>query len=263
MDWERFPHYWSLVGSTDGFHSTEGAICRSLMSSFLLSYRRKSCRNSWVAFDSKRYDVRGVNVKMYFCYNQLSGTEHRKNCAHVSRFVMFSCVSLYPCFSGILMTSSNGNIFRATCHLWAESICHRWIPITNPVTRCFDILFDLHLNKRFRKQPTPVIWDLRRHRAYYDVIVMWSPKAPGDDQMRVDESHDSVKQLNHTKRNTVRCRYNDCIFFQNFYNRHLIAHPWGRCMGVFINSKSNLCFAFAIAVLYIISWYIGPLCNGL
>ena len=94
MDWECFPHCWSLVRSTDVFPSTKGAICRSLMSSFLLSYKRNSRRNSWVAFDSKRYDVRGVNVEMYFCYPQLSGTEHRKNCAHVSRFVVFACVLL-------------------------------------------------------------------------------------------------------------------------------------------------------------------------
>ena len=29
-----------------------------------------------------------------------------------------------------MMTSSNGNIFRVTDHLWGESIGHRWIPPT-------------------------------------------------------------------------------------------------------------------------------------
>ena len=39
-----------------------------------------------------------------------------------------------------------------------------------PVTRSFDIFFDLCLNKRLSKQS----WagDLRRYRAHYDVIVM-------------------------------------------------------------------------------------------
>ena len=40
-----------------------------------------------------------------------------------------------------------------------------------PVTRSFDVIFDLRLNKWLSKQ-----WeggDLRRHRAHYDVTVMW------------------------------------------------------------------------------------------
>ena len=44
-------------------------------------------------------------------------------------------------------------------------------PAQRPVTRSFDVFFDLSLNKR--------LWtvrdagDLKRHRAHYDVIVMW------------------------------------------------------------------------------------------
>ena len=33
-------------------------------------------------------------------------------------------------FSGLMMTSSNGNIFRVTCHLCGEFTGHRWIPRT-------------------------------------------------------------------------------------------------------------------------------------
>ena len=44
-----------------------------------------------------------------------------------------------------MTTSSNGNIFRVTCLLWGESI-------GRPVTRSFDVFFDLHLNERFSKQ---------------------------------------------------------------------------------------------------------------
>ena len=45
-----------------------------------------------------------------------------------------------------MMTSSNGNIFRATGHLCGEFTAQR------PVVRSFDVFFDLRLNKRLRKQ---------------------------------------------------------------------------------------------------------------
>ena len=48
---------------------------------------------------------------------------------------------------GILhVTSSNGNIFRVTCHLCGEFRAQK------PVTRSFDVFFDLRLNKRLSKQ---------------------------------------------------------------------------------------------------------------
>ena len=50
------------------------------------------------------------------------------------------------------MTSSNGNIFRVTGHLCGEFTGHRWIPAQRPVTRSFDVFFDLRLNKRLSKQ---------------------------------------------------------------------------------------------------------------
>ena len=42
---------------------------------------------------------------------------------------------------------------------------HEW-----PVTRSFDVFFDLCLNKRLRNNREA--GDLRRYRAHYDVIVM-------------------------------------------------------------------------------------------
>ena len=51
-----------------------------------------------------------------------------------------------------MMTSSNGNIFCDTCPLGRESICHRWIPLRKPVTRSFDVFFDMCLKKRLSKQ---------------------------------------------------------------------------------------------------------------
>ena len=68
-----------------------------------------------------------------------------------------------------MMTSSNGNIFRVTGHLCGKFTGPRWIPAQRPVTRSFDVFFDLRLNKRLSKQPwgwwfeTPA-WSLWRHR---------------------------------------------------------------------------------------------------
>ena len=51
------------------------------------------------------------------------------------------------------MTSSNGNIFRITGPLCGEFTGTREFPAQRPVTRSFDIFFDLRLNKRLSKQP--------------------------------------------------------------------------------------------------------------
>ena len=70
----------------------------------------------------------------------------------------------------VMMTSSNGNVFRVIDPLWWESTGHRCgFPSQRPVARSFDILFDLHLNKRLSKQDAI---DLRRHRVHYGVTVM-------------------------------------------------------------------------------------------
>ena len=37
-----------------------------------------------------------------------------------------------------------------------------------------------------------------------------------------------TKQLRHTIRNTMRCRYNGANFLQNNHNRQYIVRPWGR-----------------------------------
>ena len=52
-----------------------------------------------------------------------------------------------------MMTSSNGNIFRATGPLCVEFTGSGEFPTQRPVTRSFDVFFDLRLNKRLSKQP--------------------------------------------------------------------------------------------------------------
>ena len=74
-----------------------------------------------------------------------------------------------PFQRGAMMTSSNGNIFRVTGPLCGEFTGPGEFPTQRPVTRSFDVLFDLCLNKRLNKQswgwwfetPSRLLW---RHR---------------------------------------------------------------------------------------------------
>ena len=71
-----------------------------------------------------------------------------------------------------MMTSSNGNIFRVTGHLCGEFTGHRWIPRTKASDGelwCFALIcawINGWVNNVEAGQ-------LRRHRAHYDVNVMW------------------------------------------------------------------------------------------
>ena len=68
----------------------------------------------------------------------------------------------------VMMTSSNGNIFRVTGPLCGEFTGPGEFPAQRPVTRSFGVFFDLRPNKRLSKQPlcwwfeTPS-WSLWRH----------------------------------------------------------------------------------------------------
>ena len=67
----------------------------------------------------------------------------------------------------IMMTSSNGNIFRVTGPLCGEFTGSGEFPTQRPVTRSFDVFFDLRLNKRLSKQPwgwwfETLLWSLWR-----------------------------------------------------------------------------------------------------
>ena len=68
----------------------------------------------------------------------------------------------------IMMTSSNGDIFRVTGPLCGEFTGPGEFPTQRPVTRSFDVFFDLRLNKRLSKQPRgrwfqTQLWSLWRH----------------------------------------------------------------------------------------------------
>ena len=58
----------------------------------------------------------------------------------------------YLVWPSFMMTSSNGNIFRVTGPYCGEFTGPGEFPAQRPVTRSFDVFFDLHLNKRLSKQ---------------------------------------------------------------------------------------------------------------
>ena len=82
-----------------------------------------------------------------------------------------------------MMMSSNGNIFRVTGPLCGEFTGPGEFPTQRPVTRGFDVFFDLRLNKPLSKQPsgwwfeTPS-WSLWRHCNVSDIIwALWHLKS--------------------------------------------------------------------------------------
>ena len=112
--------------------------------------------------DIDKTSIRGENVGSIFnrCRSEglLSG--------HSSMDRLVSEMGRHPSVSEhlLMMTSSNGNIFRVTGPLCGEFTGHRWIPLTKAS--------DAELWYGWVKNRDA--GDLRRHRAHYDVTVMWN-----------------------------------------------------------------------------------------
>ena len=71
-----------------------------------------------------------------------------------------------------MMMSSNGNVFHVTDSLWGDSTGDRWIPLTKASGAelwCF--LWSAWTNAWANTRDAS---DLRRHRAHYDVTVMYT-----------------------------------------------------------------------------------------
>ena len=82
---------------------------------------------------------------------------------------------LVVCIHCIKMTSSNGNVFRVTGPLCGEFTGPGEVPAQRPVTRSFDVFFDLRPNKRLSNQPwgwwfKTLSWSLWRH---CNVLTLW------------------------------------------------------------------------------------------
>ena len=80
----------------------------------------------------------------------------------------------------IMMTSSNGNIFRITVPLWGEFTGHRWIPLIKASNAELDVFLNLRLNKLVSKQsrrwqfetPSRSLW---RHCNYLSTYLEYGP----------------------------------------------------------------------------------------
>ena len=116
MTWKRFPYFWPIVMVPGGFPSMIfGQKYGALMfSSMLACY--------WTNIWSAGYCRQCVTPRN-------TGSPY------------------------ITVSSSNGNIFRVTGPLCGEFTGPGEFPTQRPVTRSFDVFFDLHLNKRLSKQP--------------------------------------------------------------------------------------------------------------
>ena len=66
--------------------------------------------------------------------------------------ILSNCLVAHSIILCYMMTSSNGNIFRVTGHFCGESPVISEFPTKKPVTRSFDVFFDLRLYKRLSKQ---------------------------------------------------------------------------------------------------------------
>ena len=80
-----------------------------------------------------------------------------------------ACIACILRLNLFMMTSSNGSNFRVTGPLWGEPPVTGVFPSQRPMTRSFDIFFDLRLNKRSSNNRDA--GDLRRNRAHYDCNV--------------------------------------------------------------------------------------------
>ena len=66
--------------------------------------------------------------------------------------VFYTVVTIVSLIEIFMMTSSNENIFRVTGHLCGEFTGPGEFPTQKPVTRSFDVYFDLRPNKWLSKQ---------------------------------------------------------------------------------------------------------------
>ena len=115
-----------------------------------------------------RYDV-NCEYRFYLLYNNSA-------CYELSHLI------IYPM---TMMTSSNGNIFRVTGHLCGKFTGPGEFHAQRPVTRSFDVFFDLRPNKRLSKQwwgwwfetLSSPLW--RHCNAYSSLALRWLHGFPG------------------------------------------------------------------------------------
>ena len=97
-----------------------------------------------------------INIYIYIAFFFPIWLNHCRTLWLQYAFVWSPITRIPPHFtqsSLIIMTSSNGNIFRVTGPLCGEFTGPGEFPTQRPVTRSFDVFFHLRLNKQLSKQP--------------------------------------------------------------------------------------------------------------
>ena len=77
-----------------------------------------------------------------------------------------------------MMTSSNGNIFRVTVHLYGEFTGPGEFLAQRPVTPSFDVAFDLRMNKRLSKQSWGWWFETQSSPLWCQCNVQWHHNEP-------------------------------------------------------------------------------------
>ena len=135
-----------------------------------------------------------------------------------NRYGVFLYVSSTACWVWDMMTSSNGTIFRVTDHLCGE------FPAPWPVTRSFDVFFDLRLNKQLSKQPwgwwfeTPP-WSLWRQcngiaktPRLHIIAPLWEP--PFTSGFASQMAHSAMKMVSVSQNYISKCVCNNCLKYR-------------------------------------------------
>ena len=93
--------------------------------------------------------------------------------AEKRRIITFCHIRDMPILPLSMMTSSNGNIFRVTSLLCGESLATGEFPSQRPLTRGFDVFFDLRLKKRLSKQSRRQSFETPLGSLWYHCNVVW------------------------------------------------------------------------------------------
>ena len=109
-------------------------------------FRRTLVPYVWCASSCKKSIFVVTNEQYQFWYNLYIIYNYSTGSAKMS-------LLLFGSFKKILMTSSNGNIFRVTGPFCGEFTGPGEFPTQRPVRRSFNVFFDLRFNKPLSKQP--------------------------------------------------------------------------------------------------------------
>ena len=118
---------------------------------------------------------RHCNEETWFEFEFINIGNVDQNAHCIILFYAFYCISVYNpleeyCISWWCHPIETFSTSLAICA--GNSPVTGEFPAQRPVTRSYDVFFDLRLNKRLSKQSWS--WCLRCHRAHYDVIVMFN-----------------------------------------------------------------------------------------